>query len=612
MLSSEYAARAGQPIELFGWQREIFDAYSDPAVETEVLMCGTQLVKTLLIQASTAYDICEDPGPILIVQPKDGDAKSFSKERLAPMLRDCPALRARVSEAKGRASSNTIQEKTFPGGTLAIVGAIAPGNLARRSIMRLKCDEVDKYPLSAGTEGDPVDLATERMVTFGARKKRLLCCSPTILGRSRIGKAYEQSDRRKPWVPCPACGQLQILKWGQVKFKPEAAYECAHCAARWNDAQRKAACEKTVWRAEAPFRGTAGFWISHLYSPWKTLESMVEQYHATKGDRERYRTFVNTTLAELWQEEGETPDEELLFARREKYPFGDKAVVPQRGLFLTAAVDVQDNPPRLEVEVVAWGRNRENWSVDYRVLQHLDSAGQPMAVTSAELWDKLNTEVLQREYRHESGNMLPIMLMAIDTGKRPKPVYEFALKHPQPAHGPAGTAVVAIRSVVPIKGSDDALRVISSVSNENAARKRQGIRIVGIGTHCVKQELYDLLRHVKPKIDGAAVPGCYHFPEYERSYFEGLCSEKRVIRQNGTDVAWEKVGGKRNEPLDLKVYNRGAAAIFGIDRMREDQWVAFEEALKPINLETPPAPAPVQQEQPDQSWVPKRNWFNNR
>jgi phage terminase large subunit GpA-like protein len=593
-LSTEYAAEQGQ-LRLFGWQQELFDSFTDPAVSTTVLMCGTQLTKTLFIQACLAYVAVEDPGPVLIVEPTTGDAKSFSKERLAPMLRDSAVLHGVFSEGKSRSSSNTIQEKSFKGGMLALVGAQAPGNLARRSIRYLFCDEIDKYPVNAGAEGDPIDLATKRLATYKKRRKRVLCCSPTVLGRSRIGKAYEQSDRRRPWVACPYCGFEQVLTWGQVsgvRGQGPIGYECARCKAIWDDAARQMACDRAVWRAEKPFVGAAGFWISNLYSPWYRMEELVAEYRGCYQDRERYKVFVNTTLADLWQEQGETPDEELLFARRENYPAGDKTVVPKRGLFLTAAVDVQENPPRLEYEVVAWGRDRENWSIDYGIVQAWAEAEKvnPLPVTAQELWDELG-RVLQREYRHESGQMMPIMVMAIDTGKRPQPVYDFALKHAQVAYTATGLYVNAPRTVVPIKGSDDAWKVISSVSKEDAARKRQNVRIVGIGTHRVKQELYDALRHIRPKTDGSAVAGCYHFPTlYEKSYFEGLCSEKRVVKANG-EVVWEKTPGVRNEPLDLKVYNRGAAAVFGIDRFERDEavWKRFEEALKPLVSDQGPA-----------------------
>jgi phage terminase large subunit GpA-like protein len=170
---------------------------------------------------------------------------------------------------------------------------------------------------------------------------------------------------------------------------------------------------------------------------------------------------------------------------------------------------------------------------------------------------------------------------------------------------------VVPRTVVPIKGSDNAFQIISSVSKEDASRKRQGVRIVGLGTHCIKGEIYDVLRHVAPKADDVPVPGCYHFPHYERSYFQGLCSEKRVVRESG--VAWEKLPNVRNEPFDLKVYNRGVAAVFGIDRMTDAQWKAFEEALKPITGDDPePAKESTEErlsEQRRDSWIPKRDWF---
>jgi phage terminase large subunit GpA-like protein len=580
-LSPEYSAKTGL-VTLYQFQKEPLDTYTDPTVETTVLMCSTQMLKTLFIQACIAYAIAERPGPVLVLRPSDGDAKSFSKERIGPMIRDCARLRGRVFKQKSRDSSNTIQQKTFQGGALTLLGAINPNNVAGRTIRDLHSDEVDKFGKSAGKEGDAIDLGKKRTVNFGSRRFHSLACSPTIAGTSRIGKAYASSDMRKPWVPCPSCGQFQILKFAQVKFDP-AGYECLHCSTLWNDVQRWAACEKLEWRAEAPFKGTAGFWISHLYSPWRTIQDIVDEYLEVKDDRQRYITFVNTTLAELWEEEGETPEEDVLMGRRESYPSGDGAIVPKRGLFLTAQVDVQDSPPRLEVEVVAWGRNRENWSIDRRSIEVLAQNKQPLPVTSPELWAELDN-YLQREFRHESGNMMPIMVMTIDTGSRPKPVYEFALKHSRLSFGASGPRVVSPRTVVPIKGTDDDLRIISSVSKENAAQKRQGIRIIGIGTHFAKQELYDSLRHTKPREDGGAVPGCHHFPkDYEREYFEGLCSEKRIVRESTGEVVWQKLPNRRrNENLDLKVYGRGAAALMGIDRMTERQWLAYEEALAPI------------------------------
>jgi len=607
-LSPEYSNRTGF-LRLYGWQKQIFDAFTDPTVSEIVLMCGTQLVKTLFVQVALTYVISEAPGPVLLLEPKDEDAKAFSKERLTPMARDIPCLHGKLAEVKSRDGKNTYLYKEFPGGNLSLAGAIVPGNMARRSIRYLFADEQDKYPLSAGDEGDPLGLARERLSTFRSRAKIIRTCSPTIKGRSRIAKGYEQSDQRKPHAACWKCGQGQVLKWAQVKWDSDlpvedralsAYYECEHCGAHWDDLQRWKAADEAVFKAARPFRGVAGFWISHLYSPYKRLSQIVKQFFDAKDDKQALKVFINTTLAELWEEEGTTPEWELLYSRREDYPCGaepgvsnDNAVVPKGALLLFAGVDVQEAPARLEYEVVGFGRNGETWSVAYGVIQVRGPGGEPLPPTHPSLWAELDT-VLMRQWQHAGGSTIPIMAMGVDTGSRPKPVYDFSKRHGKPMYGKIGVRMYP-HTVVPVKGSShEALRIIASISGDDAARKRAGVKIVTIGTGVAKQELYDNLRAPRHRGVGPAPYGYAHFPDYGESYFQGLCSEKRIQKENG-DVAWEKQG--RNEPLDCRVYARAMASLFGIDRFTERHWKAFEEHLGVIQEPDKPqavlAPAPV-------------------
>lgn len=618
-LSPEYSNSTG-PLMLFGWQRGIFDAITDPAIETVVIMSSTQVVKSLAIMCAIAYWIVEDPGPILLVEPKKDSARDFSKRRLMPLARDCAVLNGRISGST-HDGANTIQSKDFPGGNLLIVSARTPVDLAQHTIRYLVCDEIDKYDEDVGGsverqgEGDPVDLAWERAMTYGSRRKRVLACSPTVAGLSRIGRAWALSDQRRPWVPCPHCGAMQVLrfrdrqgyhvKWdsslARERQAASARYHCVECDRPWTEQERWTACNHhTEWRPDQPGGRVAGFWVSHLYVPptWKTAASITEQFLQSKQDRQSLKTFINTVLAEEWVEEGEAPEKEVLYARREAYPFGEGAVVPQRGLFLTAAVDVQESPARLEVEIKAWGRHRENWSMGYWVLQAFHANGQELPTSARELWDKLD-ELLYRDWPHESGHMMPILVICIDTGGNPKPVYEFARRpgHQQLHYGPQGIRLVSQRTVVPVKGTPDNLRIIAGISKEDAARKRQGVRIVSIGTACAKAEIFDLLRHAMPNPDESPSPGCYHFPQYDMVYFDGLTSEVKLVKAGG-EVVYEK-RGPRNEPVDLAVYNRGAAAIVGIDRMTEEHWRRFEQAVTPLSGTRPaPAPAPAPQAAP--------------
>ncbi|HEY4364451.1 MAG TPA: terminase gpA endonuclease subunit [Bryobacteraceae bacterium] len=612
-LSSEYAPRTG-PIRLYNFQREVFNAFTDENTQEIVLMSSTQMVKTLTMQAALAYIIACVPGPVLMLFEKDRDGAEFSTKRLAPMLRDSPILTGKVLETShgpgAKKATNTILSKTFPNGSLSLTGTQVGGNLASKTIQYLLMDEIDRYAADVDREGDPIELAMNRVMQFKPRHKVIMACSPTLEHSSKILRQYNQTDMRQYWVPCHTCGESQVLDfWTGVKFDKfdqhgvkltnlerakSARYECIHCHARWTDLQRINACEKGVWKARRPFAGKAGFHISHLYSPKKSIQEIVAHYLRVRKDRTKHKTFINTVLAEPWIELGVTPDEELLYKRRESYPFGENAVVPQRGLFLTAAVDVQESPPRLEVEVRAWGRDRESWSVDYQIIQAFstDAHRTPLPVNSPEVWAELDRRVLQREYRHESGNTLSIWAIGIDTGMNPQPVYNFALTHPQPAYNIAGgVSIHSQKTVVPVKGGNDENKIIHSVTNESAARRKQGVRIVHVGTQCIKAELFDNLRYSKSASE--PTPNRIHFPRYDMQYFLGLCSERRVITEKGLAV-WQK-RFERNEPLDLAVYNRAMYALCA-DRFKEHHWKALEEALAPrcVVEQEPEIPRPLQ------------------
>jgi phage terminase large subunit GpA-like protein len=610
ILSPEYSAYSG-PLHLFSWQREILDAMTDPTVEEVVLMTGVQMTKSISLMTYLAYVVDQDPGPVLLVVPDEDSGRHFSKRRLAPMIRDCPCLHGKMSESLHDAQ-NTLLAKSFPGGNLLIVTARSPIGLAQHTIRYLFCDEPDKYPASVISasgehEGDPMDLAWERANTFGSRRKRVMACSPTAEGKSRIATAYDASDRRRFQVPCPICGQFQVLRFSQVKgldggsFVPDPSHariECVNvaCKAHWTELQRWDAIQSGKWVAERPFAGIAGFWINQLYSPstWKSTGKIARQFLKAKKSPTSLRTFVNTVLAETWQEGGQRPDHEVLQrTRTEPYPFNLQAVIPKRGMFLTAGVDVQESPPRLEVEVKAWGRDRENWSIYYGVLQAFADNGQALPATSPELWDMLG-ELLDRDWPHASGHTLPIWVMAIDTGKLPKPVYDFALRYPRCSFNPAtGLRPIVFRTVIPTKGDDNPQRILSAVSTEDAARKRQNIRILTIGTHCAKGEIYAYIRDVEPHRDPSGgildepVAGLYHWPAYALEYFQQLTSEVRLETAEGK-VIWEKRG--RNEAFDCAIMNRAAAALCGIDRPNFP-WDRMESALNPASV-LPPSPVP--------------------
>ncbi|MCA9362638.1 phage terminase large subunit family protein [Candidatus Kaiserbacteria bacterium] len=515
--------------------RGVMLAYSDPQVHTITIMACTQLLKTEFINNVVAQHIDQDPCPIIVLQPSEKLGEAWSKDRLAPMLRDSPVLRGKVKSPRSRDSGNTILHKTFPGGHISVIGANAPSNLAMRPVRIVLSDEVDKYPHSAGTEGDPIALVEERAATFWNSKK-VRTCSPTVKGYSRIEASYEESDKRLYYVPCPHCQEMQTLVWAQVKWEKDnpktARYHCASCGKGWSEPERLGAIQKGEWRATAPFNGHAGFKVNKLASPWEPIPTLARKFLEAKKSPETLKAFINTQLAETWEEEGEGIEPEGLLARKENW--GD--LLPPGVVIITAGVDVQGD--RLECEIIGWGIGEESWSLDY-----IKIYGDPGAES---VWERLDV-VLNRFYTHTNGTSYNITATCIDTGgHHTEQVYNFCKPR-------------FIKGVYAIKGSSLAGR---PVVNRKPTRVGRSVRLFHVGTDTAKELIYSRLAITEPGI------GYCHFPSnYDAEYFKGLTSERVVTRYSHgrPKRVWAKDPGARNEPLDCRVYALAALKIVDPD-----------------------------------------------
>jgi phage terminase large subunit GpA-like protein len=558
----------------------MMDAVNDAAVETVVIMSSAQVGKTEILNNIIGYHVHLDPSPILLLQPTLEMAEAWSKDRLAPMLRDTDTLRGLVKDPRSRDSGNTLLYKRFPGGHITMAGANSPASLASRPIRIVLGDEVDRYPVSAGTEGDPVSLAKKRTTTFWNRKL-ILTSTPTIKGASRIEAAFEQSDQRRFQVPCPHCGEFQVLKWMQVKWesseetghKPETAhYVCEVNGCIIANTERFPMLKAGVWVAEKPFNGIAGFHINELYSPWVTFEQIVTDFLRAKVLPETLKTWVNTSLGEPWEESGEMVEADMLLQRKESW--GDEA--PEPVVLVTAGVDVQGD--RLEVEVKGWGIGEECWSLDYRVLY-----GDPAQET---VWRELDA-YLQKPIRSKLGVQLNIACVCVDSGgHHTQMVYEYCSKR-------------AVRGVFAIKGVSQAAKPLIGRPSKN---NRYKLRLYPVGSDTAKEVIYSRLRIMEP---GA---GYFHFPmERDREYFLQLTAEKQVLRfvKGVSKREWIKTRS-RNEVLDCTVYALAAFKLLNADL-----------AALTVGLETAPraeAETTTQEQQQNtnnQAWIPRMdNWLS--
>lgn len=567
-LSSESSAEAGRwSTSRAEYQRGMMDAVSDPQIETVVLMTAAQIGKTELINNVVGYHIHQDPAPMLIVQPTLEMAQTWSKDRLAPAIRDTPVLSDKIKDPRSRDSGNTTLHKVFPGGHVTACGANSPSSLASRPCRLILCDEVDRYPVSAGSEGDPVGLAKRRSTTFWNRKI-ILVSTPTDRGHSRIEQAYEESDRRKFYVSCPDCKHEQTLEWANVRWEdgdPSSAYyACDECGSCWTDAMRFRAIRYGKWHRTAEGDGkTAGFHLSGLYSPWSPLEDSVRDFLASKRDPMRLKTWVNTFLGETWEDQGEQVDDHDLMQRAEDW--GDE--LPSDVLLITAGVDVQDD--RLEVEVVGWGRGEESWSLAYETLY-----GDP---STAELWSRLDN-ILRQSFRHETQGEMAIRATCVDSGGHyTQQVYNYARIN-------VGRRIFAIKGI-----GGDGKPIVGKPSKNNIGK----INLFPVGVDTAKEIVYSRL-----KITDEGEGYC-HFPTGRSpEYYMMLTAEKRVVKyfKGRPRKEWVKIR-TRNEALDCRVYATAALGLLNVNLE-----VVYKQAQNKVS--SPKIAAPVRRHV-----VPTRNSF---
>ena len=533
-LSPEASAEAGQWItERAEYQRGIMDALSDEKIDTVVVMSSAQVGKTEIILNMIGYHASQDPCPILCVQPTLDQAATFSKDRIAPMFRDTPILKEKLRDPRSRDAKNTTYHKAFDGGHLTLVGSNSSSGLASRPIRLVLFDEVDRYTQTS--EGDPIELAKKRAATFWNRKF-VLVSTPTIKGSSRIEAEFEKSDKREYHVPCADCGHSQVMRWANVHWeqdKPETAhYACEECGSVWDDAARFRAIRRGEWRATAPLVGTAGFRLSGLCSPWSALEGIVREFLNAKKLPETLRVFVNVTLGETWEEQGDGIDGLEVAENREDYAPDN---LPKEVVFITAGIDVQDD--RLEMEALGHGRDSATWSIEYRTI-----FGDP---ASGQVWADLDG-FLSTTYQTEDGRELQIKASAIDTGgHHTQAVYKYCKPR-------------LSRRVFAIKGvGGEGKPIVGRPSTNNHIK----CKLFPIGVDTAKEMIYS---HLKIKEVGA---GYCHFPaSYPDEYFKMLTAEKVVKKYHKGfhRREWVKVRA-RNEALDCRVYALAALSIVGVN-----------------------------------------------
>lgn len=548
MLSSGISAEPGKwKTSRAPYQKDIMNAFTEPGIHRVVVKSSSQIGKSDMMNNVIGRFAHLDPCAIMMIQPTIDMAQDYSKTRIAPMIRDTKVLNNLFYDVKSRDANNTILSKVFPGGRLIMCGANSPAGLASRPIRILLADEVDRFPDSAGTEGDPVDLAAKRMTTFWNSCMGLFS-TPTNEGTSRIDEEYLAGTQEEWQHKCPNCGEYHLLRhidmivdYKEIKTPSgkktvivnDVKWRCPHCGFSFSEKEMKQTQQKYISQnSDALKNGIRSFFVNGFTSPWMTWTRIMREWLEAKGDPEREKVIMNTVFGESYKQKGAFEDEQIFLRRRESYG----AELPNGVLLLTAAIDTQDN--RLEYEVVGWGKEEECWGIRKGIV-----LGAP---NQARTWKEIDN-ILDKTYHFADGKGLKVVRIFIDSGGHyTSDVYNYCQKN-------------FYKQRFAIKGrGGPGIPLIYKIAKANNAKAP----LILLGVDDGKQQIMDRL-----SIDSPG-PLYFHFPQdegikelsnrgYDDLYFKGIISEhKKVYKRNGVlREVWETTKNVRNEPLDLRNYN---------------------------------------------------------
>lgn len=544
----------------------IMDELRNPETEETIFCKPTQVGGTEVILNCIGYIVQQDPSPTMVVYPIDTLGKSVSTNRIEPMLLASPTLKALYHQ-----DESSVMELQFDGMYLSLVGSNSPAGLASKAIRFLFLDEVDKYPGASKKEANPIKLATERTKTFHNRK--IFMTSTPTLRTGPIWKALESADEvRHYFVPCPHCGKFIELKWAQMKFPGDKTlanadraakcyYVCQKCGGIITDRHKPQMLREGQWRAvesKTQLVKKVAFWMNTLYSPFVRFSEVVNEFLDSKDDPEKLQNFVNSWLAEPWEDTKLKTSADLVLERQTDLP---EYMVPTWAKLLTGGVDVQENC--LYWTIRAWG--------DFITSQNI-AHGQAFSFAEVE-------QVMNLQYpRQDGGPPMAVDLALIDSGHDSDSVYDFCANNSDWA--------------IPCKGSSNPMMTHYKVSTVNkATSKAYGTPLVLVDGGKYKDMI---AARMKRKLDEAGrwtvYSGC------DREYAEMVTAEHKinVKASNGSVVQrWvQKSSHADNHYLDCEVYALAAADIQGVRTLH----------LQAVPEEAAPAPQP-EQPTPEESWI---------
>lgn len=509
------------PMRLWPAQRGIVEAVEDPRCERISFLKAARIGATTLQSAITLHYVDNRPAPILTLQPRESDARSYAIE-LERLAESSPAIGTVLAQSKAR--RDTITKRNLPGGAITFSAAMSPANFRRIPAKVLFADEVSAYEMT--DEGAPLALAEKRTQTF-ADRLIWAASTPGDEDTCEITRLYESSDKRIFEIPCPHCGAFFAPVWKDIIWnadQPETArMRCPHCESDIPESHKLHMVKAGRWRITEPDRtasGHFGFWQNALTSlaANATWAQLAKEFLESKDDPDLLKVFVTTILAEAWAAPGEAIDPDSLLSAREPFALDS---LPPECLWITLGCDVGRD--RLNIAFIGHCADDSALVLDYREI-----FGNPL---EPDVWSELDS-VLSARWKHPNGSLIGISAAGIDEGDGAvtKQVRDYC-------RGKLG------RRIVPVKGADGDRPHI-----RESRTRRARLWIIGVDSG--KNRLFAM-------IDNSNGPRKIRFSESLTSqYFDELTAERRITKRvrGRPKPAWIRIGNRRAEGLDATIY----------------------------------------------------------
>jgi phage terminase large subunit GpA-like protein len=547
---------------LFPYFDEILKALSpDDPCRVVTLAKSAQLGGTVLANIFTCGSLMMGKGTFLYVHPSEGNAQAWSKMKLAPLMRRIPALaEAFPSKSRDVADSVTFKERRDGLAQLRIVGANSAASLSQMTILRQVQDDLAKFEMNSAGDPEAQADSRSRAVEFA---KIFKISTPLIAPGCKITRNFEAGSQELPYVPCPHCGEMQVLEWENMLSaldpeKPEDAhFTCVACGAAIEEHHRPQMLTGFEWRAQNPSaaREHRSFWIWSAYSYLQSFELIAREWLKARGNSEAEKVFANDTTGKAFRAQSEAPPWERLRDRAAASDYS-RGSIPAGALVFTIGIDCQKD--RVEWQLVGWGREFRRYVIDYGII--------PGHITEKSCQEGLDG-LLRQEWKNAFGRSFSADLVAIDGNAWTEDVWGWARRHP-------AQRLIMVRGD-PRDTAPRFQRVRREYKESTGKKLKYASRFYNFNASIAKMGLYRDLA----KDDGLS-RGFVGLPRgLDDEYFRQLTAERREAykRQGVVAYRWVPEPGQANEALDTMNQAECAAIRYGVRGLPDAVWARLEQ-----------------------------------